>query len=204
MTKQFKSVSMLLFLLSMSAGPAIAATGSAPLEAPVVQQNETCTGVVLDELGETVIGAAVVVKGTTNGVVTGIDGDFALQNVKKGDIIQISYVGYTTQEIVWDGKPMQITLKEDAGLLEEVVVTAYGGKTLRSKMTNSIAKVDNEVLASGLHSNPAQALSGAVAGLQVRQTSGDPGATPTLILRGGTGLDGSGSPLVIVDGHRII
>ena len=202
MTKQFKSVSMLLFLLSMSAGPAIAATGSAPLEAPVVQQNETCTGVVLDETGETVIGAAVVVKGTTNGVVTGIDGDFALQNVKKGDIIQVSYVGYTTQEIVWDGKPMQITLKEDAGLLEEVVVTAYGGKTLRSKMTNSIAKVDNEVLSSGLHSNPAQALSGAVAGLQVRQTSGDPGATPTLILRGGTGLDGSGSPLVIVDGAQ--
>ena len=94
----------------MSAGPAIAATGSAPLEAPVVQQSETCTGVVLDATGETVIGAAVVVKGTTNGVVTGIDGDFALQNVKKGDIIQVSYVGYVTQEIKWDGTPMKIVL----------------------------------------------------------------------------------------------
>ena len=144
MTKQIKSVSMLLLLLSMSAGPAIAATGSAPLEAPVVQQSETCTGVVLDEFGETVIGASVVVKGTTNGVITGIDGDFALQNVKKGDIIQISFVGYATQEIKWDGKPMTITLKEDTEMLEEVVVTGYGGKTLRTKVTNSISKVNNE------------------------------------------------------------
>ena len=202
MTKQFKSVSMMLFLLAMSAGPAMATTGSAPIAAPVVQQSETCTGVVKDALGETVIGASVVVKGTTNGTITDFDGNFTLTNVKKGDVIQISFVGYATQEIVWDGKVMNIVLKEDTEVLDEVVVTAYGGKTLRSKMTNSIAKVDNQVLESGLHSNPAQALSGAVAGLQVRQTSGDPGATPTLILRGGTSLDGSGSPLVIVDGAQ--
>ena len=201
MTKQIKSVSMLLFLLSMSAGPAIAATGSAPLEAPVVQQSETCTGVVLDEFGETVIGASVVVKGTTNGVITGIDGDFALQNVKKGDIIQISFVGYATQEIKWDGKPMTITLKEDTEMLEEVVVTGYGGKTLRTKVTNSIAKVNNEALTTGVHSNPAQALSGAVSGLRVIQSSGNPGATPSMVLRGGTNLDGSGAPLVMVDGQ---
>ena len=180
----------------------MATTGSAPIAAPVVQQSETCTGVVKDASGETVIGASVVVKGTTNGTITDFDGNFTLTNVNKGDVIQISFVGYATQEIVWDGKVMNITLKEDTEVLDEVVVTAYGGKTLRSKMTNSIAKVDNEVLESGLHSNPAQALSGAVAGLQVRQTSGDPGATPTLILRGGTGLDGSGSPLVIVDGAQ--
>ena len=201
MTKQIKSVSMLLLLLSMSAGPAIAATGSAPLEAPVVQQSETCTGVVLDEFGETVIGASVVVKGTTNGVITGIDGDFALQNVKKGDIIQISFVGYATQEIKWDGKPMTITLKEDTEMLEEVVVTGYGGKTLRTKVTNSIAKVNNDALHTGVHSNPAQALSGAVSGLRVVNTSGSPGATPSITLRGGTNLDGSGTPLVIVDGQ---
>ena len=179
----------------------MATTDSAPIAAPVVQQSETCTGTVTDAMGP-VIGASVVVKGTTNGVITDFDGNFSLQNVKKGDIIQISFVGYATKEIVWDGNPINVELKEDSEMLDEVVVTAYGGKTLRSKMTNSIAKVDNEVLESGLHANPAQALSGAVAGLQVRQTSGDPGATPTLILRGGTGLDGSGSPLVIVDGAQ--
>ena len=202
MTKQFKSVGMMLFLLALSAGSAMATTGATPMAVTVVQQSETCTGVVKDATGEAVIGASVVVKGTPHGTVTDIDGNFSLPNVKKGDVIQISYVGYATQEIKWDGNPVTVTLKEDTELLDEVVVTAYGGKTLRSKMTNSIAKVDNAVLASGLHSNPAQALSGAVAGLQVRQTSGDPGATPTLILRGGTSLDGSGSPLVIVDGAQ--
>ena len=165
MTRQFKSVSMMLALLTMSAGPAMATTGAAPIQAPVVQQSETCTGVVKDALGETVIGASVVVKGTTNGTITDFDGNFTLTNVNKGDVIQISFVGYATQEIVWDGKVLNIVLKEDTEVLDEVVVTAYGGKTLRSKMTNSIAKVDNEVLESGLHSNPAQALSGMFAGL---------------------------------------
>ena len=61
--------------------------------------------------GETIIGASVVVKGTTNGTITGLDGDFSISNVKKGDIISISYVGYAAQEIVWDGKPLKITLK---------------------------------------------------------------------------------------------
>ena len=201
MTKQFKSVSLMLCLLAMSTGSAMATTSAAPISAPVVQQSETATGTVMDAMGP-VIGASVVVKGTTNGVITDFDGNFSLSNVKKGDVIQISFVGYATQEIVWDGKVMNVTLKEDTEVLDEVVITAYGGKTLRSKMTNSIAKVDNEVLKSGIHSNPAQALSGAVAGLQVRQTSGDPGAAPTLILRGGTSLDGSGSPLVIVDGAQ--
>ena len=191
----------MLCLLAMSTGAAVATTSAAPISAPVVQQNGTATGTVVDAMGP-VIGASVVVKGTTNGVITDFDGNFSLSNVNKGDVIQISFVGYATQEIVWDGKALNVTLKEDTEVLDEVVITAYGGKTLRSKMTNSIAKVDNEVLKSGIHSNPAQALSGAVAGLQVRQTSGDPGAAPTLILRGGTSLDGSGSPLVIIDGAQ--
>lgn len=202
MVKQFKSVSLMLLLLAMSTGAVNAATESAPKSIQVVQQSGSCTGVVIDQTGETVIGASVLVKGTTNGTVTGLDGDFTLSNVNKGDVIQISFVGYKTVEVVWDGKPIKVTLKDDSQMMEEVVITAYGGKQLRTKVTNSIAKVDQEVIASGVHANPAQALSGAVAGLQVRQTSGDPGATPTLILRGGTSLDGSGSPLVIIDGAQ--
>ncbi|MDE5711901.1 MAG: SusC/RagA family TonB-linked outer membrane protein, partial [Bacteroides sp.] len=147
------------------------------------------------------IGASVVVKGTTNGVITDIDGNFSLSGVKDGDIIQISFVGYKTVELVWKGKPFNVTLEEDSELLEEVVITAYGGKQLRSKVTNSISKVKEDVLTTGSHTNPAKALSGAVSGLRVQQTSGNPNDVPTMVLRGGTNLDGSGSPLVIVDGQ---
>lgn len=200
MRKQFKSVNMMLFLLALSAGPMVAATGNTTMEIPAVQQNETCTGVVRDA-GGPVIGASVVVKGTTDGVVTDIDGSFTLRNAKKGDIIRISYVGYTPQEVKWTGKPLDILLKEDTEMLSEVVVTGYGGKQLRTKVTNSISKVNNEALTVGVHSNPAQALSGAVSGLRVIQSSGNPGAVPGITLRGGTNLDGSGAPLIIVDGQ---
>lgn len=96
---------------------------------------------------------------------------------------------------------INVKLKEEANTLDEVVVTAYGGTQKRAKVTSSIASVKAETLSTGSFSNPAQALSGAVAGLRVSQTSGKPGATPTLVLRGGTNLDGSGSPLIIIDGQ---
>ena len=160
----------------------MATTSAAPISAPVVQQSETATGTVVDAMGP-VIGASVVVKGTTNGVITDFDGNFSLSNVKKGDIIQVSFVGYATQEIKWDGKVLNVVLKEDTEMLEEVVVTGYGGKQLRTKVTNSIAKVGNEALTTGVHSNPAQALSGAVSGLRVVQSSGNPGSTPSMVLR---------------------
>ena len=192
---------MLLFLLTMSVEAAYPETGESTLKVSVVQQGTTCKGVVKDAAGETIIGASVVAKGTTNGTITGINGDFSLNNVKQGDIIQISFVGYKTVEVKWNGQPLNVTLKDDTEMLGEVVVTGYGGKQLRTKVTNSISKVKQESLNVGMHSNPAQALSGAVAGLKVIQSSGSPGATPTIILRGGTNLDGTGSPLVVVDGQ---
>ena len=201
MLKRLKSVSTLLFLMGVSTGPAYAVAESGITDVKITQQNGSCTGIVKDTTGETVIGASVVVKGTTNGTITGIDGDFSLNNVKQGDIIQISFVGYKTVEVKWNGQPLNVTLKDDTEMLGEVVVTGYGGQQLRTKVTNSISKVKQESLNVGMHSNPAQALSGAVAGLKVIQSSGSPGATPTIILRGGTNLDGTGSPLVVVDGQ---
>ena len=201
MLKRLKSVSTLLFLMGVSTGTAYAVAESGITDVKITQQNGSCTGIVKDTTGETVIGASVVVKGTTNGTITGIDGDFSLNNVKQGDIIQISFVGYKTVEVKWNGQPLNVTLKDDTEMLGEVVVTGYGGKQLRTKVTNSISKVKQESLNVGMHSNPAQALSGAVAGLKVIQSSGSPGATPTIILRGGTNLDGTGSPLVVVDGQ---
>ena len=199
MTKQFKSVSLMLCLLAMSTGSAMATTSAAPISAPVVQQSETATGTVVDAMGP-VIGASVVVKGTTNGVITDFDGNFSLSNVKKGDIIQISFMGYSTQEVTWNGAPLKVTLKEDAQQLEEVVVTGYGGKQLRSKVTSSITKVDNTAITSGVKANPVSALAGSVAGLSVQQNSGKPGSMPTVVLRGGTSLSGGGSPLYVIDG----
>lgn len=201
MLKRLKSVSTLLFLMGVSTGTAYAVAESGITDVKITQQNGSCTGIVKDTTGETVIGASVVVKGTTNGTITSIDGDFSLNNVKQGDIIQISFVGYKTVEVKWNGQPLNVTLKDDTEMLGEVVVTGYGGQQLRTKVTNSISKVKQESLNVGMHSNPAQALSGAVAGLKVIQSSGSPGATPTIILRGGTNLDGTGSPLVVVDGQ---
>ena len=164
-------------------------------------QKKTITGVVTDATGEAVIGASIVETGTTNGTVTDLDGNFTLSVANDGSI-RVSFIGYQTQTLSVKGKStFKIALKEDSEMLQEVVVTGYGGKQLRTKVTNSISKVKEETLKQGLYSNPAQALSGAVAGLSVSQTSGNPGSTPTLVLRGGTNFDGSGSPLILIDGQ---
>lgn len=178
--------SFLLLLLSLS----------------LAAQNKVAVkGVVYDNLKMTLPGVSVLEVGTTNGTITDLDGNFAL-DVNSNATLRISYIGYVPIEVkATTGAPMRITMKEDSQQLEEVVVTGYSGTQLRSKSTNSIAKVANEKLTVGAYSNPAQALSGAVSGLRVQQTSGNPGSTPTMVLRGGTNLDGSGSPLVIVDGQ---
>ena len=102
------------------------------IHSDITQQDGVCKGVVKDNQGETVIGASVVVKGSTNGTITGLDGDFTLDNVKRGDVIQISYIGYVSQEVVWQGTPLNITLKEDSQTLEEVVVVGFGSQKLIS------------------------------------------------------------------------
>ncbi|NLZ96316.1 MAG: TonB-dependent receptor [Bacteroidales bacterium] len=170
----------------------------------LIAQNITVKGTVTDNVfKEAVIGATVMVKGNTSqGTVTDIDGNFTLNDVPTDATLIISYVGYALQEVPVNGKnTINIVLREDSELLEEVVITGYGGKQLRSKVTSSISKVSEETLTVGVFSNPAQALSGAVSGLRVVQSSGNPGAAPSIILRGGTNFDGTGSPLVMVDGQ---
>lgn len=172
------------------------------LSVQVFAQTKPITGVVVDSNGEPIIGASVTESNTTNGTMTDIDGNFTLNVQDTKNSIKVYFMGYTAQTFtVGDKTHFEITLKESEQVLEEVVVTGYSGKQLRSKVTSSIAKVKEETFQVGLFSNPAQALSGAVAGLRVSQTSGNPGAAPTLILRGGTNFDGTGSPLVVVDGQ---
>ncbi|HCO66395.1 MAG TPA: SusC/RagA family protein [Dysgonomonas sp.] len=164
-------------------------------------QTKQITGLVVDTNGEPIVGAAVSEENTTNGTFTDIDGRFSLGLSGNNKLI-IKFMGYKTQSInVGNRSHLDLVLEEDSKVLDEIVVTGYSGTQLRSKVTSSISKVDNETFEVGLFSNPAQALSGAVAGLRVTQASGDPGATPTIILRGGTNLNGTGSPLVVVDGQ---
>ena len=130
----------MLFLSGLPSGYIQTALGTTVAGIQVIQQNGTCTGIVTDQNGETVIGASVVVKGTTNGTISGLDGDFSIPSVKKGDVIIITYVGYVSQEIVWDGKPMKVILKEDSKTLDEVVVVGYG-TTSKRKTTSAVSQV---------------------------------------------------------------
>lgn len=165
-------------------------------------QKKTITGVVLDSKSEPIIAASVAEANTTNGVMTNMDGKFSLDVTNSKNAVIISFLGYKTQTInIGTRTHFDIVLEDDSDVLEEVVVTGYGGTQSRAKLTNSISTVKKEMLENGVFSNPAQALSGAVAGLRVTQTSGRPGAVPAIILRGGTNLDGTGSPLVVVDGQ---
>lgn len=169
----------------------------------MAQQTTTVTGTVIDDFGDPLIGVTVqVVEESGIGAATNLDGQYTLKNVPTNATLRFSYVGFATLEEKLNGRTVvDVVLKEDVAVLSEVVVTGYGGKQSRAKVTASIAKVSDERLSVGVHSNPAQALSGAVSGLRVVQTSGNPGSTPTIVLRGGTNLNGTGSPLVLVDGQ---
>ena len=203
MFKNFKSVSMLLFLGGISTGIASAIPASGVSEMNIVQQGNVCKGIVKDANGETIIGASVVVKGTTNGTITGLDGDFELSNVKKGETLQISFVGYQTKEIVWNGQALNVTLEEDTKLLDEVVVVGYGTQK-KVNVTGAVSMVDSKVLESRPVQNVAQALQGQIPGLQmsVGNSGGSLDSSLSITIRGGgtIGAGSSGSPLVLIDG----
>ena len=166
----------------------------------LMAQDLTVNGVVLDETGQSVIGATVLEEGTENGTITNLDGEFTL-TVAKGKALVISYIGFETQRVrAVNEKQLKIILHEDSELLDEVVVVGYGVKQKRSTMTTAISKMDQKVLQNAALSNAAQALQGTVSGLRVTNTSGAPGSAPTIVLRGGAGIESAGSPLVVVDG----
>ena len=198
MQRRFKTVSMMLFLMGAISGTAYAAPSLAAADdVRITQQAETASGVVKDAMGETVIGASVVVKGTTNGTITDFDGQFSLSGVKKGAIIQISFVGYQTQEIVWEGKPLNVTLKDDTQALEEVVVVGFGSQK-KADLTGAVSQVKmDEVLGDRPVINATAALQGAMPGLMVSGGS-SPGQSKSFNIRGDLSING-GSPLVLID-----
>ena len=168
-----------------------------------VQQESTCTGVVKDATGETVIGASVVVKGTTNGTITGLDGDFSLSGVKKGDIIQISFVGYQTMEVTFDGQPINVTLQDDTQKLEEVVVTALGIKKDAKKLGYAVSTVSSEDLTRTGGSTLASGLYGKATGVRIQSAPGGGTSSVSISVRGLSSITGNTQPLIIMDGVPI-
>ena len=166
----------------------------------VQQDGRTIRGTVIDNTGEPVIGANVTIKGTTNGVITDIDGNFILNNAK-GTLV-VSFVGYKTQEIPITNKTtINVTLQEDSELLDEVVVVGYGTQK-KASLTSAITQIKGEeAFANKGISNATVALQGEVPGLVITRTSSRPGSeNAAMKIRGDISINGNSSPLIIIDG----
>lgn len=199
MLKRLQSVSMVLFLGTLFSGTISTATASGANSFATTQQAGICKGLVKDATGESVIGASVVVKGTTNGTITDFDGNFSLDGIKKGDVIVISYVGYQTQEIKWNGSPLNVILKEDSKTLSEVVVVGYGTQK-KANLSGSVAMVDSKELENRPIQNVSSGLQGLMPGVAITRTNGAPGQDAGKIRVRGIGTLNEAGPYILVDG----
>ena len=195
MKKITRQVSMFLVIGALGFPATLQAKTGMEVSSPEMVQ-ERVTGTVTDASGP-VIGATVMQKGTTNGTITDMDGKFSLDGVKKGDVIQITYIGYIMQEITYTGKPIKVTLVEDSKKLDEVVVVGYA-TVKKANLTGAVSAVDSKVLEDRPIINLGQGLQGTIPNLNIT-TSGQPGKGSTYNVRGETSING-GSPLVLVDG----
>lgn len=208
MNKKVKTAGMVMALLAaapMSGGQMAYAGGvnNAAPTASTQQKESACKGVVKDATGEGVIGASIIVEGTNLRTVTDIDGNFTLNGVKKGASIQISYIGYTTKVVKWNGAPLDIILEDDKKMLEEVVVVGFGTQK-KVNLTGAVSTVDSKTLSARPVNSVADALQGAVAGMNFStpNSGGTLNSTKSFNIRG-TGTIGAGSsvtPLVLIDG----
>ena len=163
-------------------------------------KKRTVSGIILDKNGDPIIGASILVKGTTNGTITDLDGKYNLANVPENSTLEISYIGYKTQSLKATDKSLaNITLHEDTEVLDEVVVVGYTPMR-KSDFTGSLASVKaNELSLSA--ATAGQALVGKVAGVQVMQTTGAPGQGVSIKVRGTNSLSASTDPLYVIDGY---
>ncbi len=157
------------------------------------------TGVVKDAAGEPVIGASILVVGTTNGTITDIDGNFNL-NVAADATLQISYIGYKEEVVPVNGQTsLQVTLHEDAEVLDDVVVVGYG-VVKKNDATGSVTAIKPDDMNKGLVTNAQDMLQGKIAGVNITNSGGAPGAGATIRIRGGSSLSASNDPLIVIDG----
>ena len=204
MLKHFKQVSLLLAAGAMAL-PASVYADLAPekLETAISQQNGKVTGVVEDDFGP-VAGASVVIKGTTNGNITDMDGNFILEGVKNGDVIQISFIGYATQEITYTGQAsLNIKLVEDTQKLDEVVVTAMGIKKDAKKLGYAVSTIEAGELVKTGTPDFATSLYGKASGVRINAAPGGGTSSVSISVRGLSSISGSTQPLIVMDGVPI-
>ncbi|MBQ7194205.1 MAG: SusC/RagA family TonB-linked outer membrane protein [Bacteroidales bacterium] len=159
------------------------------------------TGQVTDSSGEPLAGVTVIEKGTMNGVTTDADGRFSIRVGRADAVLTFTCLSFMTQEIPVKGRTqISVSLKDDALSLNESVVTGYGQVVSKDKLTAAVSKVGSEELSKGAHSNVIHALSGSVTGVRIATTTGQPGTSPDIVIRGGAALNGTGTPLYVVDG----
>ncbi len=202
MLKRFRRVSVLLLLIVATCTCAYASPrhNNEKASAPAQQSGQECTGVVLDDFGDPVIGASVVLKGSTSGAITDIDGNFTLKDIPQGSTLVVSYIGFVSQEVVFRGAPLTIRLSEDTNLMDEIVVVGYGTQK-RKNFTGSVATVKAEDTPLSLmpSSNAMDMLRGTTTGLTVSQEQGA-GQAPSIMVRGQKSINGGSDPLIVVDG----
>ena len=160
-------------------------------------QQITVKGMVKDATGEPVIGANVVVKGTTTGTITDFDGNFQL-SARQGDIIVVSFIGYQQKELPAAAQ-MNVILKDDTEILDEVVVIGYG-QVKKNDMTGSVTAIKPDKLNKGLITNAQDMMTGKIAGVSVISKGGAPGEGATIRIRGGSSLTAENDPLIVIDG----
>ena len=164
------------------------------------QTTRAISGVVKDNAGEVMIGVNVLIKGTTNGTITDIDGNYKLTSVSEKSVLVVSYIGYLTQEIVIGNQSViNVTLLEDTKKLDEVVVIGYGVVKKRD-LTGSVSSVKADEIAKVSSSNAIQAMQAKVPGLDIQQSNGEAGAGISMTLRGNRSISAANSPLILVDG----
>ena len=189
--KFFMLLALSCLPLSEMAAEQVDGMAVSPITQEVLQNSVKITGKVVDVQGEPVIGATVMEKGTTNGIITDVDGNFTL-NVSPNRKLQVSYVGYQTQEItIGSNRTLRITLKEDSELLDEVVVVGYG--------TMKKSDSTQDLMRSG-RTDAVGAMQGALPGVQIQRSNNKPGGEYNILIRGLNTISGSTSPLIVVDG----
>ncbi|MDR2920780.1 MAG: TonB-dependent receptor [Tannerella sp.] len=198
-----------IFLISSTsigmiyASESASATTESEVIAQVHQQNKTVKGTIIDNYGDPVIGANIVVKGTTVGTITDLDGHFSLEIPANATLV-ISYIGFYSQEIAYSGQSeLNITLIEDTQTLDEVVVTALGVKRERKALGYAMQEVKGDQLTETRDANVANALAGKIAGVQINQSSTGVGGSTRILIRGNNSIAGNNQPLIVVDGVPI-
>lgn len=200
---KIKITSLLLIVCTFSAG---AVHAGAVNEVPgiyAISQNGTCEGVVKDKTGVAAVGASVLVKGTTNGTITDMNGGFSLEDVKQGDVIRISYIGYLTQEIKWNGKPMNVVLEDDIKILDDVVVTALGIKRKQKALSYNVQELKGNTLLDVKDVNPINALAGKIAGVDISTSASGIGGATRVVMRGTKSITKDNNTLYVIDGIPI-